>query len=125
DKDRFLEYFFTERLDESTRGIQINGKRILDIGAGTGNLYDHLVQSDADVDYYALDISAEMLAQSSIPHERRFVGKVAEVELPVPEFDLIFMLGVTTYIGGDEIGVTVEKLLSLLKSGGTAVVSFT
>lgn len=124
-KDRFLEYFFNERLAESSRGFDLKNKRVLDIGAGTGNLYDHLLRIEPTIDYYATDIAGEMLNQSLIPKERRFVGTLDEIDLPVDRFDYVFMLGVTTYIDNEELGRVFKRIDSLLGTGGRAVITFT
>lgn len=123
--DAFHEYFFKERLDEATRGIDLIGKRVLDVGAGTGNLYERLRQVDPDVDYYGTDISSAMLANSSIPPERRFVGSLADIRLPAADFDLAFMLGVTTYIDDAELAATLDRIYKVLKPGGSLVITFT
>lgn len=124
-KDKFLEYFFNERLEESTRGFDLRNKRVLDVGAGTGNLYDHLRLIEPTIDYYATDIASEMLNQSRIPNERRFVGKLDEIEFPVERFDYVFMLGVTTYIDDEELGKVFKKIDSILNRGGRAIITFT
>ena len=62
----FHSYFFRERLQAATEGIQFENKIVLDVGAGTGPLWDYLAKYPG-VDYYACDISPMMLAQSSNP----------------------------------------------------------
>jgi SAM-dependent methyltransferase len=123
--DAFHEYFFRERLAEATRGLDLSGKRVLDIGAGTGNLYDRLVEIDPDIDYYATDISPAMLANSRIPIDRRFVGPIEDVSLPVPDFDLVFLLGVTSYLTEPETASLFARVHELLTPGGLVVVTFT
>lgn len=123
--DAFHAYFFRERLEESVRGLEVRGCRVLDVGAGTGNLFEHLVNIDADVDYYATDISSGMLERSQIPANRRFLGKISEVALPVQDFDLVFILGVTTYMNDGELESTISHVKALLRKGGRLVVTFT
>jgi ubiquinone/menaquinone biosynthesis C-methylase UbiE len=123
--DAFHEYFFTERLHEATRGVELAGRRILDIGAGTGNLYDHLLQIEPDIDYYGTDISPAMLDNSNIPADRRYVGKVEEINFPVENFDLVFMLGVTSYMNDAEVEATFARIYELLGSDGRLIVTFT
>lgn len=123
--DAFLHYFFNERLAEATRGIDIKGKKILDIGAGTGNLYDHLLLIDADIDYYAVDIAEDMLLQSNIPSDRRFVGQADELELPSTDFDLVYLLGVTTYFDDARFLEILDWIVDNLAVDGRAVITFT
>jgi SAM-dependent methyltransferase len=121
----FHNYFFNQRLEQATEGLDFGGKTILDIGAGTGNLYDYIVGKDDSIDFYACDISAKMLEQSNIPPENRFVGKCYEIDFPVRQFDYIFMLGVTTYLNADEMEKTAEFIHRNLADDGTAVITFT
>jgi SAM-dependent methyltransferase len=121
----FHNYFFNQRLEQATGGLDFKEKTILDIGAGTGNLYDYIVAKEAAVDFYACDISAKMLEQSNIPAAKRFVGKCYEIDFPRRKFDYIFMLGVTTYLPADEMEKTAEFIYRNLADDGTAIVTFT
>jgi SAM-dependent methyltransferase len=121
----FHNYFFNQRLEQATEGLDFRGKTILDIGAGTGNLYDYIVAKDDSIDFYACDISAKMLEQSNIAPEKRFVGKCYEIDFPVRRFDYIFMLGVTTYLNADEMEKTAEFIYRDLADDGTAIITFT
>lgn len=105
-------------------GLSFTGKRILDIGAGTGALYDAICEVAADPDYFACDLSGEMLRQSAIPECRRAVGTVADVALPHESFDLIFMLGVSTYLAPKQLSDSLELIASRLSQGGLFVISF-
>jgi ubiquinone/menaquinone biosynthesis C-methylase UbiE len=121
----FHNYFFNQRLEQATGGLDFGGKTVLDIGAGTGNLYDYILAKNASVDFYACDISAKMLEQSNIPAEKRFVGKCYEIDFPVKKFDYIFMLGVTTYLAADEMKKTAEFVYRHLADDGLAIITFT
>ncbi|MDQ3798258.1 MAG: class I SAM-dependent methyltransferase [Acidobacteriota bacterium] len=122
----FHNYFFNQRLEQATEGLDFKGKTILDIGAGTGNLYDYIVsEKDDSVDFYACDISGKMLEQSNIPAAKRFVGKCYEIDFPLQKFDYIFMLGVTTYLAADEMEKTAEFIYRNLSDDGTAIITFT
>lgn len=120
----FHSYFFRERLQAATEGIQFENKIVLDVGAGTGPLWDYLAKYPG-VDYYACDISPMMLAQSRIPAGRAFTGKVTEIRFPRDKFDYIFLLGVTTYQTPDELKETLRFIGSRLAPDGQAIVSFT
>jgi SAM-dependent methyltransferase len=121
----FHNYFFNQRLEQATEGLDFRDKNILDIGAGTGNLYDYIHAKDDSVDFYACDISAKMLEQSNIPAANRFVGKCYEIDFPLQKFDYIFMLGVTTYLNADEMDKTAEFIYRNLADDGTAIITFT
>lgn len=123
--DAFHHYFFNERLAEATKEFDFKDKKILDVGAGTGDLYDYLIRLEPTVDYYAVDVAANMLEQSRIPLQNRFVGFCYEVEFPLKTFDYIFMLGVTTYLDDEEINKTFDFIYSSLAESGKAIVTFT
>jgi len=93
DQNPFHSYFFRQRLKAATDGFVFDRKTVLDIGAGTGALYDEMIRRCPTVDYFACDISPQMLAQSAIPPQRAFVGRVSEIALPRDSFDFIYSLG--------------------------------
>ncbi|MEZ5308603.1 MAG: class I SAM-dependent methyltransferase [Pyrinomonadaceae bacterium] len=123
--DPFLHYFFNERLDEAVRGLDFEGKTILDIGAGTGNLFDRISSEFPDPDYYACDIAEKMLGASRIPADRRFVGACHQIEWPRDRFDIVYMLGVTTYLDPSELEKTLRFVHDVLEDDGEARITFT
>jgi SAM-dependent methyltransferase len=125
DQNPFHSYFFRQRLKAATDSFVFDGKRVLDVGAGTGALYAELIRRCPTVDYFACDISPQMLAQSAIPAERAFVGRVSEIAFPRDSFDFIYSLGVTTYQDPAELAANWRFIGGHLAPGGTAVVSFT
>lgn len=118
-------FFFRQRLKAATNGIAFDDASVLDIGAGTGALYDELKCRCPSVDYFGCDISGKMLAQSHIPAERAFVGRAHEIVLPRERFDFIFLLGVTTYQDPDELAKTWQFIADRLAPKGVAIISFT
>lgn len=124
-QDPYYRYFFYERLQEALNGERDVRGKILDIGAGTGPLYDQLLIASPEAEYYGTDISPEMLERSNIPASQRAVGEFPQISQGQAPFDRIFCLGVTTYL--DELGVQrlLQGLAEQLKSGGTAAVTFT
>jgi SAM-dependent methyltransferase len=125
DRNAFHSYFFRQRLKAATNGFGFDAKRVLDIGAGTGALYDELVRRSPTVDYFACDISPQMLARSAIPAERAFVGRVSDISFPRDSFDFIYSLGVTTYQEPAELAANWRFIADHLAPNGTGVVSFT
>lgn len=125
DRNPFHSYFFRQRLKAATDHFVFEGKSVLDIGAGTGALYEELMRRCPTVDYFACDISPQMLAQSGIPADRAFVGRVSEISFPRDSFDFIYSLGVTTYQDPVELAVNWRFIADHLAPGGTAIVSFT
>ncbi len=118
-------YFFKERIRLATQKFDFEGKSILDIGAGTGSLYDCLKSSTQNFQYFASDISKKMLEQSQIPEHQRFVGKVEEIDFPVKKFDFIFMLGVTTYLSNKELIRTLQFIYTHSDLSTHVIITFT
>ncbi|MBS2034830.1 glycosyltransferase [bacterium] len=124
-QDPYYRYFFYERLTEAlNRERDFRGK-ILDIGAGTGPLYDQLKVLSPEAEYYATDISPEMLERSQIPLERRRVGEFPQVTAEQAPFERIYCLGVTTYLDRPAVSRLLQGVSQQLARGGLAVVTFT
>jgi SAM-dependent methyltransferase len=121
----FHYYFFTERLEKSLDEINIQNTDILDVGAGTGPLYDALKSQQKDFKYFANDIAEHMLERSQIPVEQRFVGSVTDVDFPEKKFDLVFMLGVSTYLSRDEFKEHLAQFQKQVVPEGRLIISFT
>jgi 2-polyprenyl-3-methyl-5-hydroxy-6-metoxy-1,4-benzoquinol methylase len=121
----YLQYFFTTRLELATAQLPLANKTILDIGAGTGALYDFLKKQDLVFSYYACDISEKMLQASAIPEEHRFVGEVDQIEWPVEHFDYIFALGLTSYLDDEQMERLLRFCAQHLSPEGRVIVSFT
>lgn len=118
-------YFFQQRLRAAMHGLDLEQAHILDLGAGTGALYDALRERVSRFSYLGTDISQAMLAHSRIPPEHRFVGQVTDPAFPRQPFDKVFVLGVTTYLGRNELRETFAALHAMLEPGGVMIVSFT
>ena len=124
-RNPFYDYFFYERLRVATKDIDLGGKRIVDIGAGTGGLYDYLQDEQLSVaDYLAIDTSAGMLANSNIPRDRQIVGDLEDIDCK-GEFDIAFLLGVTTYVSKEKMQRYISCINELLAPGGVLVITFT
>lgn len=123
--DAYYRYYFNQRLEAATEGLDFEGKTILDIGAGTGQLFDLIKKKTAAFEYFACDISPAMLDKSTIPKSCRFAGTIFELPFKMQNFDFIFMLGLTTYIGKAEFKKMVPFLENKINPGGLFVISFT
>lgn len=118
-------WYFTDRIQKVTHGNDFNGKVILDIGAGTGALYDFINSRSSDFEYYGNDIASEMLAHSNIPVSSRRIGISYECCSDLQSLDFVFMLGVTTYMSNREIEKTLQFVADRLKKNGKLYVTFT
>jgi len=124
-KNPFHYYFFNERLVKSLADLDLNDKNILDVGAGTGVLYDALIERFDAVKYFGNDIAEEMLKRSKIPIEQMFHGSVAEKKFPAVPIENAFMLGVSTYLQKEEMEAHLDYFSKNINQNGLCVVSFT
>ena len=126
--NKFLAHFFRRRIEIATDGLPMSLGTVLDIGAGTGQLYRFLLENGYSFDnYVAVDISGGMLSQSIIPKDSRYVG---DIHLPELDFyrgtvDHIFLLGVTTYMASDELADALKRIEQLSKDDGLLICTFT
>jgi SAM-dependent methyltransferase len=118
-------YFFTERLEKSLANVELQNASVLDVGAGTGPLYDALSTQNIDFSYFANDIAEHMLERSQIPVAQRFVGSVTDVDFPNKKFNLVFMLGVSTYLTRNEFEEQLAYFQKQVDEDGLLVISFT
>ncbi|MEM6967153.1 MAG: class I SAM-dependent methyltransferase [Bacteroidota bacterium] len=125
-QNKFLHYYFQQRICEATAGQSFVGKNILDIGAGTCVMFYHLKSQGADFDYFALDISSEMLGKSGLSPDAYHVGNIDDFPFRDKKFDFIFLLGVTTYFDEEDLQKHVHFIHDhLCEKKGIAVISFT
>lgn len=118
-------YLFQERLAKATKALSLDGKKILDIGAGTGPLYDYLKASGKHFIYHACDISEQMLQQSNIPKKNYEACSFEESSYSRQQYDYIFALGLTSYLTPNTLQLYLNLTGSCLCSGGKAIISFT
>ena len=125
DRSPFHRYFFNERLEKATRDLDLSDADVLDIGSGTGELFEHLIARFPRMRFHATDVSAGMLAQSPVPQERKYVGHAYDHAFPVKRFDAVFMLGVTTYLTPEELEKNLAFIARSLKPGARVIITFT
>ena len=77
------------------------------------------------VDYYATDISQQMLLQSNIPAEKQYHGTLNTINLPEKKFDFIFLLGVSSYFDKKALLETATWAHQHLTKDGQLIISFT
>lgn len=125
DERPFLRYMHEERLRFVLDACAWQGRTVLDVGAGTGALYDALAARHATDGYFACDVSGAMLEQSRIPPSQRFVGPVEDVPLGARRFDRVVCLGVTTYMEERALDAFLDVVARHLSDDGLAFVTFT
>lgn len=127
-ENMFLAHFFKTRLEMATNGLPKTLGTVVDIGAGTGQLYRFLLENGYSFDdYVAVDVSEGMLFNSAIPEEKRHIGTVHIPALDCYEgkVDHVFMLGVTTYMSATEVEEALDRIKRLSAKDGQLVCTFT
>lgn len=127
-ENMFLAHFFRKRLEMATDGLPKHLGTVVDIGAGTGQLYRFLLENDYSFDdYVAVDVSEGMLINSAIPEEKRHIGTVHIPALDCYEgkVDHVFLLGVTTYMTATEVEEALDRIERLSAKDGQLVCTFT
>ena len=122
----FRYFFHQERMRTALMDADLLPEhQVLDLGAGTGALYEYLLDRGLASNYYACDPSEAMLEQSRIPLERRFQGRAETLPNDWPQFDRVFVLGVSTYLSDSELRTALEALHCRAAPGARLVISFT
>jgi SAM-dependent methyltransferase len=83
------------RFRQLVAGLDINGRRILDVGCGMGDLLPYLYAKSSDFNYLGVDIVSEFIEIA----KKRYKGHDFKLADPFTEklhqkFDLIFLSGV-------------------------------
>lgn len=109
DERPFLSFFHKQRIEAALDGQDFTGKKIWDIGAGTGILQDFLTAKSESFSYFASDISEEMRVSSGLSKENYFVGQAENAPVNFKGFQAVFLLGVTTYLPRAEFVSMLQK----------------
>lgn len=128
ESNKFLAHFFRRRLEIATDGLPKSLGTVMDIGAGTGQLYRFLLENGYSFDdYIAVDLSEGMLSKSPIPQKSKHVGTVhlPTLDRYIEKVDHFFLLGVTTYMKSNELEDALERIERLSKSDGLLICTFT
>ncbi|MBI4825110.1 MAG: class I SAM-dependent methyltransferase [Nitrospirae bacterium] len=100
----------------------LEGKKILDVGCGLGDLYTWLKTRYKTLDYSGVDITPSMIteAQRSHPDINFKVQNINEISISEPLYDFVFASGIfNRKIEGHEAFVkeTVKSMFSLCRTG--------
>ena len=79
-------------------GVDLNGRRVLDVGSGFGDLAPWLAARYTGVEYVGIDIAPSLVAQARIDHPELVFhcGDLLNTTLDEP-FDWVFASGVLSY----------------------------
>ena len=102
-----------KRFEVLTNNVDLTGKKLLDIGCGTGDLFGYIKKQNIDVNYYGIDILPKMIerAHKIHPKGRFFTGDIfKESPFGKKQFDVIFCSGVFNLNMGDNESFLKEAL---------------
>ena len=109
-------------------GASQPGKRVLDIGTGTGGLLPALVDYQPDSIYFAIDLSCAMLQKARTNYPDIIMNKVSLLQtdamyLPVDDetFSTVFCHGVFPHL--KVFSIALQELWRVLTPGGRLVIS--
>jgi ubiquinone/menaquinone biosynthesis C-methylase UbiE len=102
----------------------VKGKRVLDIGCGTGRYCLHLAKKGAKV--VGIDSSPKMLeyAQRKVTPDCQFelhLGKIEEIDFPSKHFDIVVSALTLSHIS--KLEPVIKKTSRILKSKGRLIIS--
>ncbi len=101
-----------------TDHIQLNGKKLLDVGSGLGDLWEFLRQNHLDVDYTGIDLLKKMVDESRRRHPNaRFIHADVFTDSPFgpDSFDVVYCSGIFNLNLGNNLEflpIAVGRLLS-------------
>lgn len=106
----------------------INAKaeeRVLDIGCGTGTLFELMGK---EIDYVGYDISQEYIdfaknKYKDTPNARFYFKRVNEIEMSEKDFDVVIAIGILHHLNDDEALKLIELAFLHLKEGGRFVLA--
>ena len=102
-----------KRFEVLTKNVELSGKKLLDIGSGTGDLFGFLNKKDQNVNYYGIDILPKMVerAREIYPKGRFFSGDIFEkTPFSKKQFDVVFCSGIFNLNMGDNESFFKEAL---------------
>jgi SAM-dependent methyltransferase len=115
------------RFEVLCRGLDLRGKRILDIGCGLGDFIPWAEQKfGADFDYVGLDLSTRLVAaarQRFGGPRRRFIEGTLASGTPTGDFDISVLSGTLTFKTSDNISTMRSVLLGAWERSREAVCS--
>ena len=107
------------------REVDLHGKRVLDFGAGHGDLLAHLFARGIAAKGLEFSSGSALATRARFRDEPLFGGIEIADELPAPfpegSFDVIFLVEVVEHLLEHQLGPTVREIERLLAPGGYVV----
>jgi len=99
------------------------GEKVLDLGCGTGRLYE--IFKDKNIDYTGIDFSENLIKIAKEKYGDRFiVGDILSLPFPDKNFDSIWSIAVLHHIPSDELRKRVlTEIKRILKPSGRVIIT--
>ena len=116
--------FYEEFYEQVTEVLEVSGKKNvswLDIGCGTGKMYEAAKTRIPIQEFIFTDISAKMLtiAEERFQSERCRFNQMSVLELKdIEKYDVVTAIQVHHYLSEEDRGLAVKKCCQALKAGG-------
>jgi malonyl-CoA O-methyltransferase len=128
DKSAVLQQEVGQRLLERLDLLTLKPRRILDLGAGTGESLPYLIKKYADAEIYALDIAEGMLHEARrklswwqrLRHKVKFVSAAAE-NLPLSDNSVDMVVSNLALQWCEDLPQVFNELRRILAPGGTVL----
>lgn len=105
--------------------LSVNKKKILNIGFGSGNLEEKLLQNDGHDEWHGIDISPVSVKEASkLYNNGKFrTGSVIDLPYNNSYFDSCALLEVLEHIKPSQTFIVLKEVSRVLKKGGILVIS--
>ena len=107
-----------QRFSVLTDYVDLNGKRVLDVGCGLGHLLDHLDNEDIETGYTGLDLLPSIAEEARKRHSSQtfLSGDIFLNDLFEPRsFDIIYCSGLFNLNMGNNYGFLIKGVSCFLK----------
>lgn len=117
----YLDSFEKRKLDDFFRDIK--GKKVLDIGCGTGRIIPDLLEKEAKVT--GADVSTEMLkiAVKKFPNSTFVKADIRELPFKDDSFDIVISAFVIVHLKQCELEEAFNEVYRVLKPGGSFILT--
>jgi len=108
---------------EELKAYTIEGEKVLDLGCGTGRLYE--IFKDKNTDYTGIDFSEKLIHLAREKYRLKFiVGDILNLPFSEEKFDSVWAIAVLHHIPSKELrGRAIAEIKRVLKPNGRVIVA--